>query len=43
MNGWKDVLKVPRLDEVIAHGVRDEEVGICRPPEVGFEPKRTEV
>ena len=36
----RDKLEVPLLDEVSAHGIGDEEVRICRPPEVGFEPRR---
>ena len=38
--GDKDVLEVPLLDKMSAHGIGDEEVGICRPPKVGFEPRR---
>ena len=38
--GDTDVLEVPLPDEVSAHGIGDEEVGICRPAEVGLEPRR---
>ena len=38
--GDTDVLEVPLLDEVSAHGIGDEEVRICGPPEVGLKPGR---
>ena len=38
--GDRDVLEVPLLDEVSAHGIGDEEVRICGPPEVGLKPGR---